>query len=433
MMIGSLGKFMVVASGVVLGVCTPAVGEGPTTMSKLRLLTEHREPVADLAVSRTGKLLASGGIRGEVILRSLPDLRLVRKIRCPGMESLYGLSFSPDGRMLYLTGSFVLGARRALVAEFDTTDGSQRVLELAEVRPAILFAAPSSDGRQLISVSVENFLWIHALPSRRKDRPGDIVRLKLLKERKIAPGTPGSPYSTPVRLSPDRRFVAVRSSKLEKGFPAPPRRLTLIDLAGKAELKYDFPSDVAYFNTGICFGPDSRTLWLYTQFDEWPVQVARLTAAGKWNLTDLGKWPRRSGGSQPICAVRPGMLVTGFPGQLVLVDTRRKELRPLAKIGPDSSDIADVAVIACPPRVIAAMWTGRIAVVPLEGTESKGPTTAPTSREKGEKGEGERGEKGDRLLFYSTRPGISAQSPGGAPGAAAARAHLPYRVTMPSR
>jgi len=64
-----------------------------------RVLRGHRDQVTTVALSRDGKLLASGALSGELILWDVASGALLKRIEAH-TAGIYGLSFSPDGTML---------------------------------------------------------------------------------------------------------------------------------------------------------------------------------------------------------------------------------------------------------------------------------------------------------------------------------------------
>lgn len=65
----------------------------------LRRLGEHNSPIISMAMTRNGKLLATGDYQGEIILREVPDGRIVRRWKNPRPEAM---AFTPQGNYLMI-------------------------------------------------------------------------------------------------------------------------------------------------------------------------------------------------------------------------------------------------------------------------------------------------------------------------------------------
>ena len=109
--------------------------------------------VTAVAWSADGKVIASGGADGHVILWDAETHTKLRAVRLAGLDggSVSALAFSPDGRRLAGAVALKEGKAGRLFADIDTATGERgRDLALGG-RPAVRSVAFSPDGRLLVA------------------------------------------------------------------------------------------------------------------------------------------------------------------------------------------------------------------------------------------------------------------------------------------
>jgi RNA polymerase sigma factor (sigma-70 family) len=160
--------------------------------TKGRVLGKHHGGIAGLALSADGKLLASGGERGEVHLWDVPAGKELRAIQAD--EVIGGLAFSPDGKTLATgAGTFAGGQLRGpTIRLWDVATG--KAVGSLPHREHVFQLVYSPDGKLLASSG-----W-------RAGAPGP--RLWDLATRKELPLPPASSECNGLAFSPDSRLLA---------------------------------------------------------------------------------------------------------------------------------------------------------------------------------------------------------------------------------
>jgi eukaryotic-like serine/threonine-protein kinase len=166
-----------------------ASGAGPNIPSEvkvwdartlqLRATLSYPRPLYCLAFSRKSELIGAGGER-EVFVWSLGDSRPKHKLPV-GMWPIFGLAFSPDGRILYVGGVPAIGkvsARSGILRAWDLSKAAQ--LGEIEFSDWVEGIALSADGHTLAVAS----LGVHVLDvSSKNDRVTFKERFSALDEQ----------------------------------------------------------------------------------------------------------------------------------------------------------------------------------------------------------------------------------------------------------
>ena len=85
-----------------------------------RRFGEHTSPVIAMATTRDGRLLATSDYQGEIIVRELPDGRIVRRWKNPGTQAL---AFTRDAKTLQV------GTQQGVLSVWDVATGALQVSE----------------------------------------------------------------------------------------------------------------------------------------------------------------------------------------------------------------------------------------------------------------------------------------------------------------
>jgi WD40 repeat protein len=131
-----------------VGVPTAKLGVDDTSVGRFS------DPLTCLAVSADGTLLACGGRDGSVALWGLPQGRSRECVQAK--EALWGLAFSPDGRLL-------VGRGREGVYVWDLTGGSERRILTGHARP-VTDLAITPDSEFLATASEDQTVRLWRLP-----------------------------------------------------------------------------------------------------------------------------------------------------------------------------------------------------------------------------------------------------------------------------
>jgi WD40 repeat protein len=234
------------AAAILLAACGSApepVRTGPRLHAEpAATFRDSKAPGREAAFSPDGRWLATSSASGAVVLRSLPDLKVARRLQHSGGAA--AVAFAPDGRRLATSGY------DGLVRLWDLRTGRlERILKGAEGTVWTLHFAP--DGRRLAAAGEDRLVRIW-----------DPIDGRLLKrlaghERNV----------WEVRFSPDGRRLASGS------FDATVR---LWDPATGAPLARLADHDEAV--VGLAWSPDGR--WLATGGDDSTIRLRR-AADGK--------------------------------------------------------------------------------------------------------------------------------------------------------
>ncbi len=346
-------------------IVTKAQGGGVIAVSSTKYLEAHNPAVKSLAITPEKTMVASGDSQGKIALWSLPDLRKIKEISLKD-HAVLTIAFSRDGKFLYTGGGDWYG-----VLELSLEDYSQRLLTLGATG-TILFSSPLDGGKNLVTVTAANELLVQHLPLPDPTDKAAGVELTLLSRRKIFGG-----FIRHVELSKDRRFLAVTSQNEIDDQSAQPQKLTILDLRGKAETSYTFKSGSAYSSSTICFSADSRTMWLHTyepfirafEFDD--------NKQG-WSMKEIEKAPSKVYYTASCTDPERDTLFLaggerlGSRNNIYVWDSPSKRLRKLALLsigrgGKYASDeIEELLWISNPPRLVAALQDGKLAIMALE-------------------------------------------------------------------
>src|SRR5687768_6638847 len=240
------------AAALILAACGSApqpVATGPRLHAeKAASFREAEAPGREAAFSRDGRTLATSSASGLVVLRRMPDLRIVRRLRHPGGAA--ALDFAPDGLRLATSGYD--GAIRL----WDVATG-RLAHKLEGARGTVWTLDFSPDGSRLAGAGEDGIVRIWS--------PADGRLLARLRghERNV----------WEVRFSPDGRRLASGS------FDATAR---IWDSATGAPLAALAEHEEAV--VGLAWSPDGR--WLATGGDDSTIRLRRAsdgkTARGLW-------------------------------------------------------------------------------------------------------------------------------------------------------
>ena len=170
-----------------------------TQSQAARHFDEHTAPIRALALSRDGRMLATGDDQGELIVRDLPIGRIIRRWKSGAARSLHprAIAFSRDGKLLLIgmqdgslfvldaatgglqtsesfgqgitsiaiardgqTVAVALGDREGVVQLWDPATGKTRA-ELRGHQDVVTHVAYSPDGKSLLTASADQTvrLW----------------------------------------------------------------------------------------------------------------------------------------------------------------------------------------------------------------------------------------------------------------------------------
>jgi WD40 repeat protein len=245
-------KRAALAAALLLAACGSApqpVATGPRLRAeKAAAFREADSPGREAAFSRDGRMLATSSASGLIVLRAMPDLKIVRRLHHPGGATTLG--FAPDGLRLATSGY----------------DGAIRLWDIATGRPALRLEGArgtvwtldfSPDGSRLAAAGEDGIVRIWNASDGRL-----LARLRG-HERNI----------WEVRFSPDGKRLASGS------FDATAR---IWDAATGAPLAVLTEHEEAV--VGLAWSADGR--WLATAGDDSTIRLRR-AADGK---TERGIW-----------------------------------------------------------------------------------------------------------------------------------------------
>ena len=347
---------------------TPATKQATTLPAEpsrpsVRYIDAHKDAAWALAVTPDGKTLASGGDDGKIIFWSLPEMKPLKTVEVGGLVRC--LSFSSDGSRLYSRGGPGFD-----IAEVDTADYSLRTFRV-EAMGSVLLVAPFAKDRKLVTVTASNVVLIHDLQD-----VAEKGHSRFLEKRKVFGG-----FIRHTALSPDRRFLAVSSQNKVANRSAEPRKLTVFDLDGQAQIDYTFSSNREYNSSSFAFSSDSRSLLLYAP--KKPLRVFTFDRKkGQWSVSSVEmKVPRSR--SYAACVGGDAVMYVGSFDRLGFFDRRWKKFRELVRLsiraskGYPSDGIQNLLWVQR-PGLIAALHDGRLAVIDVT-TRGKVPASQSTT------------------------------------------------------
>jgi WD40 repeat protein len=199
------------------------------------------EETTSLALTRDGKLLASGGTEGKVKLWE-PLTGKLRRALDAHEGGAYGVAFTPDGATL------VSGGKDGLLKLWNVADGTLRKTWKGHASGSIMGLAISPDGKELFTVGSEL-----AVPSTQDQRwkLGELRRWDLETGTSRLVGREAKGFIS-VAVSPNRHFVAAgeaNGSQAHVWDLQDPKQHVRTDLIGSAG-----------WIQALTFSPDSRTL-----------------------------------------------------------------------------------------------------------------------------------------------------------------------------
>jgi len=331
---------------------TPAPGE-----TDVRYLAAHADVAWCLGVSSRG-VLASGGDDGQIILWSLPEMVRLREIDIGGL--IRSLAFSTDGRYVYAPS----GLHLSNVAQIDIM---KRLVSPFRVNAwgSIELLSPLAASKQLLAVTAANDFIIHRLsPSQIADEKNPMFEPPVIRRGKIFGG-----FIRHAKISPDRRFLAVSSQNETELRSAPPEKLTILDLNHMSEFQLTFESTGEYYSSTFAFAQDSRRLFLYVPGQ--PVRVLKFQDPKQsWSVSFLAMPPPRSRAFASCSGPDDALYVASYD-RVAMLRRGAERFRVVARLaisrskGYPNEGVLAMVYVPSPPRLIAALEDGRLAVIPI--------------------------------------------------------------------
>ena len=357
-----------------------------TTRGSIDYLTGHGPPITSVAISEARDLIAWADVKGKIVIRRLRTLKKVKELILPNTV-VSCLAFNSDGKFLYAAN-----VDNYELLQIRLRDYSQLRLHLGP-GGTLLLSAPFDGDKKLVTVTAGNTLLVHRLHSVNLPAKNGPNILKLLQEKRIPGG-----FIREAILSRSRRFLAVTSENEVDNRSAPPRKLTIFDLKGKAEASYTFESVFAYSSSTASFSRNSDALLLYTASR--PIREFRFKKKEQqWAVTTMKIEPSKSYGTAS-CVSDDGTLFVAAGDRIMFLDTTQKRLCLLASVdvkrgGEFAEDIIQALVwIPNPSRLLGVLIDGRIAVLRLRPQATSGGAkkiqAAPATRKGARHAEAER-------------------------------------------